>query len=283
MRNGLIVLDIDGTITSFNKPITKEVSEHLHHLADNDWFIFFITGRPLNWSLNVLKSIDFPYLLGIQNGALILEMPDKKVFSEAMLGREIITKVDSICKQHGTDFILYTTHNREDISYYRPKLFSKEMQKYFEDRQIIMKEKWIQVDSFDELDEKHYSSVKCFGKEDQVKRLAEIFENDLGLQAHPVRDPFSPEYQLVQATNPNASKGHAVEEMIERFRPPVVIVCGDDNNDRPMLEKADIKVVMGSAPKNLLQIADIICGPIEENGIIEGLDKAIALSKNISN
>ena len=59
-----------------------------------------------------------------------------------------------------------------------------------------------------------------------------------------------------------------------------VIAAGDDYNDEPMLEAADIKVVMATAPADLLSKADIIAPAASEDGIICGLEAAIAHAGN---
>jgi hydroxymethylpyrimidine pyrophosphatase-like HAD family hydrolase len=81
----------------------------------------------------------------------------------------------------------------------------------------------------------------------------------------------------VQATHPEVSKGHAVLDFKRICGPSVkVIAAGDDNNDLPMLAAADVKVVMGTAPKTVLEVADIIAPPASQEGIIAGLTQAIA-------
>jgi hydroxymethylpyrimidine pyrophosphatase-like HAD family hydrolase len=55
-----------------------------------------------------------------------------------------------------------------------------------------------------------------------------------------------------------------------------VIAAGDDYNDESMLKVADVKVVMATAPQDLLLKADVVAPAASEEGIIAGLEAAIA-------
>jgi hydroxymethylpyrimidine pyrophosphatase-like HAD family hydrolase len=83
----------------------------------------------------------------------------------------------------------------------------------------------------------------------------------------------------LQATHAGASKGEALKRYV-RFKSHrgVVIAAGDDENDKSMLEVADIKVVMGTAPQDMKEKADVIAPPASVGGLVEGLQKAIEMS-----
>ncbi len=92
-----------------------------------------------------------------------------------------------------------------------------------------------------------------------------------------INDPLGDEHAFVaQGTNPFATKGDALRSFSAQFdNPPLIIAAGDDFNDISMLEAATVKVVMATAPKELLAIADIVAPSAALDGIIEGLSKAI--------
>ena len=83
-HKGWIALDIDGTITDATHHAPKEVVDFLHSLVDCGWEIVLITGRTFSFCHFVVRELDFPFYLGIQNGADILLMP-KKSLSTAII------------------------------------------------------------------------------------------------------------------------------------------------------------------------------------------------------
>ena len=107
--------------------------------------------------------------------------------------------------------------------------------------------------------------------------LSRAIEHDLHLHAPLNRDPFNPDYYVIQATHPKATKGEVLKDFIQinQIRGPLIAAEGDDNNDLSMLKIADIKVVMANAPEELLKLADVIAPPANHDGIVQGLRQAI--------
>ncbi|MFI5344462.1 MAG: HAD hydrolase family protein, partial [Chlamydiales bacterium] len=187
-----------------------------------------------------------------------------------------IPLLDSICRKHATDFVVYSGYENDDLCYYRTSYFSPDMFDYLMQRKKFLVEKWIELSSFHHLPVQVFTSLKCFAKGQQAEFLSLEIEDILGLHSPPIQDPFDAEYSIIQATHPSASKGSVLQEVVKAasFKGPV-IAAGDDNNDVGMLEAAHIKIAMADAPPRLLAIADIIAPPASENGLIEGLSKAL--------
>ncbi|MCB1117940.1 MAG: HAD family phosphatase, partial [Chlamydiia bacterium] len=68
-KQGLIALDIDGTLTDGSRLIPDQVVNYLHGLHDSGWQIALITGRMYSFAKRAIANMNFPYYLGIQNGA----------------------------------------------------------------------------------------------------------------------------------------------------------------------------------------------------------------------
>lgn len=277
--HGLIALDIDGTTTVPGCEISLEVVNYLKELS-KDYSILFITGRSFQNSQVLLSSLPFHYYLAVQNGAIIIEMPSKQIISKKYLNRDIFQKMELICEGEPTDFVIFSGFENKDVSYYRPHHFSLEMREYVLTRAQTYKEIWKSVHSFDEMDLLEFPSIKCFGNYKSANDVATRIAEQLNLHVPVIRDPFNENYYVVQATNPEVTKGYALRSLAEiiHYEGPI-IAAGDDYNDLSMLSLADIKIVMSSAPADLLLKADIIAPPAEKQGIIAGLQLAIRNAK----
>lgn len=275
---GLIALDIDGTVVVEMNPIAQEVQEYLQSLVEQGWVLVFITGRTFHFAEHVLSCLPFPYFIAAQNGAVITQMPKKCVVSKKYLSNEILSSMDEICRESATDFVVYSGFETGDQCYYRPSHFSSDLLMYLKERSLAFKEVWLEKKSFDDFFLREFPCVKCFGIEKEAFFIAREIDSRLGLHVPVIKDPFREGYYVVLATHPKVSKGYALEDMIRLMNfQGAVIAAGDDNNDRSMLEKASIKVVMSTAPLDMQRSASIIAPPASQNGIIEGLDRAIAL------
>lgn len=274
---GMIALDIDGTITAQTHHIHPDVVQYLTSLQEEGWLLIFITGRPFQWGFDVLQYLPHPYAFAVQNGALILDMPARREIIKHYLTRETLPLMEQICQEEGTDFIVYAGFDHQDWCYYRPIHLPPSLLEYVKKRFMGLNEKWQSLPSFHSLPVSNFSSYKCFAKLEQAKRLSERFENELHFHAPINRDPFDSTYYVVQATHPYANKGTALKLYRQHLMlSGAVIAAGDDYNDLSMLQAADIRVVMNTAPRELQEIADVLAPSAAENGIIKGLSEAIA-------
>lgn len=274
---GIIALDIDGTLTSETHQVHPEVIKFLTSLAEEKWEFIFITGRPFQWGFQSLYDLPFSYALAVQNGALTLEMPTREILNKQYLTPSIFPAIESICEKEQTDFVVYLGWEYNDWCYYRPDHFDPSLLEYLNRRCTFLKEKWQPVPDFTSLPASTVASLKCFAKEEnQAIRLGRQVEAKTELHAPINRDPFDPNYFVIQMTHPEATKGHALKHFMQSFPTSVpVIAAGDDYNDLSMLKIANVKVVMNTAPDDLKVIADVVAPAASENGIIEGLKKAI--------
>jgi HAD superfamily hydrolase (TIGR01484 family) len=274
---GIIALDIDGTLTAQTYHLPTNVADYLGGLLNKGWQIVFITGRPFKWGQATLAGLNFPHYLAVQNGAIILEMPSATVLARKYLDRSIFPAMDTVCKEEGTDFIIYAGFEYDDICYYRPKRFAPALLNYLEKRTKTLSENWVAVESYDAIELTSFPSIKCFGLCDKAVILADKIEKQVGLHVPLIRDPFDEQYYVAQATHADISKGHALTDLIAlKNIQGNIIAAGDDLNDLSMLQVADCKIVMATAPEEMLRIADVGAPPAAEEGIISGLEQAIA-------
>ena len=273
---GIIALDIDGTVTAQAHELDSQVIDMLHCLSKERWGIIFITGRPFQWGETLLRSLPFPYAMAVQNGALLLEMPERKVLIRKYLTRDILSKMESLRQVYDTDFVIYSGLENDDWCYYCPHSFPPSLLSYGLQRAAFLGEKWQSLSTFSDLPLSQFTSIKFFAKDQRAFLLSQKIESELGLHAPPNRDPFNPDYFVIQATHAEANKGDILKEFIHMMRiSGPIIAAGDDYNDYSMLKLADMKIVMATAPPDLLALADIIAPPATQQGIIQGLRDAM--------
>lgn len=273
---GIIALDIDGTVTANAHSLDPIVIDALTRLAEEGWWFIFLTGRPFQWGFRTLEPLPFPYALAVQNGALLLEMPSKKILNRKYLAKAILPMLEVISQEQETDFVVYSGLENDDWCYYRPTHFPSSLLSYVMQRTAYLGEKWQSLQTFSYLPVPLFPSIKFFAKEEQALILSQSIEKNLELHAPPNRDPFNPDYFVIQATHATATKGEMLREFIRLIGVSgPIIAAGDDYNDRSMLQVAHVKIVMANAPADLLHLADIIAPPADQLGIIHGLAEAV--------
>lgn len=268
-----IFLDIDGTISSSLHSVEPEVASYLNALSVSGFQLIFVTGRSYLWAKKSLSFLHGPYLLSWQNGALILEMPEEKVLSQKYIGKKTLSLLDPIAKASLQDYVVYTGRENNSLCYYRKGIFSEDQEKILLERAERVGEEWISVDSFEDLPVDSFPAVKFFGGQNQLRSIADQASHVVHLHIPVIADPVVKGSFVAQGTMTN--KGDVVDAVVEIKGKRPVIAAGDDMNDLEMLKKADIKVAIETAPKDLLSISDIVCPAADKSGIITGLTQAI--------
>ena len=273
--HGLIALDIDGTITAVRDHLPIDIKLYLEELATSGWQLLFVTGRTFSWSYHLLSGLNVPYLLAVQNGALIVSMPEKRIVYKEYLPASCLTALLQIVVQEKSGMVVYAGFEYQERVLYCPHLFSSEQLEYLAKRAHALHETWEKLDDFSELLLQDFASIRLFEKHEKALLFSGRIEEELLLHAPIMTDSFDPSYRVVQITAGAVSKGFALKEAKKILNiKGTVIACGDDYNDIPMLKEADIRVVMANAPSEVLALADVIAPPAKELGIIVGLKKA---------
>ena len=74
-------------------------------------------------------------------------------------------------------------------------------------------------------------------------------------------DVYNPGLGLIEVFAPNVSKALAIKKLKEELGMDKVVVFGDNLNDLPMFEIADVAVAVSNAAPETLSSADVIIGP----------------------
>jgi hydroxymethylpyrimidine pyrophosphatase-like HAD family hydrolase len=278
---GWIALDIDGTITDKSHHAPKPVIEFLHSLEEKGWELVFITGRTFSFGYSVVKEFNFHYYLAIQNGADILYMPHKDLVARHYLDAQVIPILEQAYRGEKEDFLVYAGVEQGDFCYYRPERFSEKFRHHLKKIMSLSPEPWKPVHEFDFKEGLSFPLAKCLGTKESMMRVNRILQKVPTLSATMIHDPLAEDIYLILVTAKQATKGNALQVVKNILREGgPVIAAGDDLNDISMLEHADVKIVMATAPLEMHKMATILAQPGEEQGIIEALKQATALVHN---
>ncbi|NGX39078.1 MAG: putative phosphatase [Chlamydiae bacterium] len=275
---GILALDIDGTLTHRLDWIDPKVVEALTRYAKEGWTIAFITGRAFSFvEKKILGFFPFPYLLGVQNGADILSMPEKKLLNRSYFSGDIVPQIDRAYEGHPGDFIIYSGLDLGDFCYFRPERFSKQELDYLKVLEELGGGPWKSSDFFFDSTQL-FPQIKCFGKRAMIRSLFEELVLNEQIEICMLRDPIDPSLYLNLITSPKANKGAAIQFLRRACNADIVIAAGDDGNDLKMLREADVSIAIETAPEEVKESADLIAKRPRELGILPALEEAIRLA-----
>lgn len=272
---GCICLDIDGTITADPLHLPVKVLEFFRKLYADGWVFVFATGRSFSFAEKALKEIDFPFYFALQNGADILQMPEKKQIFQSYISCDFIEKLESLYEGVEEDFIIYSGWKSGDFCYYRPGKFSKKIQDHMEIIRHFSKEPWHETKDYVFTQNEKFPLIKTLGSKQAMYDLDKALKSVPEVESTFIKDPITEGVYDNLITARGVTKGHVIRKMRTLFPDNTLfIAAGDDFNDVSMLQEVDISIVMETAPFEILALADIIAKPAAEMGIINALEEA---------
>jgi HAD superfamily hydrolase (TIGR01484 family) len=232
----LLVLDIDGTIVRDNV-VSSLVESAIKNVSVD---VSLCTGRSIKDTLNLSDRLSLSGLHVAENGSKIINSQGDHLYDQA-LDPELSLKVLDII---------------QDIGFGKTYICSGG-----EDRLGEIKD--------------HYSisriSVLGLNRAEANQLLAGL-DIMKGIRAHsyPSSDQLG-----VDVQNQDTDKGTALRELrcILGLKKEKVLGVGDGYNDISMFSEIGYKVAMGNAVRELKEIADYVCPPLESDGVAYVINK----------
>ena len=270
MAQGIIALDIDGTLVQRHRPLSLPITDFLASLHQDGWQILFATGRTIRWSLEHLFTLPFPFFLAPYNGACLCSFPDGTMLASAFMTRSDVLRLESLSEKLGS--VVYEAGGEERIWYTKPS-FPLSVLTHIQNRQKRQKEQWTAIGSLAELPEVDLASVRFFASPDEAKRVSSL-AGGMAFRAPTMKDSFDAAVWIVQVTALLASKGQALRSLRAVFPKVPEIAAGDDMNDLDLIAEADIGIAMASAPDELKRLS-LVVAPPGERALISALRTAV--------
>lgn len=264
--------DIDNTLTDERHIIPDRVIEELRRRQESGWQLFFLTGRAFSFAIQSTQAFQIPYLLGVQNGAEVLEMPERKVISRHFLLKEILHDLEEAFCGHSVGFIIYSGLDEGDFCYYEPKKFSNDMLAYFEKLQALSSIAWKPIHSTKEIVASGFPLIKGFGSRKELQKIRDKLLALKAVQASVITDSVDANKAILLITAQGVDKGSILRKIVQEkgWRAPI-IAAGDDENDVSLLQQGDIAICVNGGSEELKSIADYVTPPSRQLGILQAL------------
>jgi Cof subfamily protein (haloacid dehalogenase superfamily) len=259
----LVVSDVDGTMVTGEKLLTRATIEAAHRLHEAGIALALVSSRPPRGMAFLTMDLGLTGPLGGFNGATILA-PDGAVIEELLVPEQAARASVAMFEQRGIHPWLFADN----------QWFIKDLEGDYvsRERRTVRFEPTV-VDDFEPFvgrcgkvvgASKHFALLETCETELQV---------ELGQSANAHR---SQRYYL-DVTNPHADKGTAVQAFAKWFGVDVADICvlGDQHNDVPMFRVAGHSIAMGNAPPDVAAEAKLHTTSNEEDGWAAAIDRFV--------
>ena len=261
----LLVLDIDGTLANSNKRITQSTKDTIIRMMTKGHYCMLASGRPthgMEWAAKELEFSRFGGYLLSYNGARIIKYDSMETVFEDRVPKELLPELLKFAVAHKCGIISYdgnTIISGNGIDQYI------ELESRIND--LPIKQVTNFADYFDE------DVIKCLFCVDP--RKAEALATELRHVVGDRADVFRSEPFYIEVMPKGVDKATSISMMLSSIcvTQENVVACGDGFNDISMIKFAGIGVAMGNAQQAVKDVADIITGTNDEDGLIPIIER----------
>lgn len=267
MNEKILVLDIDGTLTTSTKEISTETKRGIKMIQERGHIVMLASGRPSPGMMRYAKELELAkyggYLLSY-NGARIIDCPSDEIIYQRTLPRRVIPDLYYFAKEHDCGLITYLGET---------VISGTRMDEYIELEARINGLPIKEVDDF--ISFVNFDVNKCLmtahGEDaaQYVPMLQEQFADSLCI--------YRSEPYFIEIMPKNVDKATSLNYMLNTMglNKENAICCGDGYNDITMISYAGIGVAMANAREEVKAAADYITKSNDEDGLVDVIHKFI--------
>lgn len=252
-QNSLIVFDLDGTLLTDDKQITKETEDILFQLSSQVEGFVIATGRNYSSAKTLLKHLNIPFLWFCNNGAFIYdELRTKKVTQLFLGNQEVDFVLEKImqCQMHP---ILHCgkQNSLDTYMYAMDNIHNREYCQQYQMHHEVFPFHWGQSCGF-------VYTVCIIDTKEKILSVFDGLKREIPdtIILHLLRMK-NPDLLMIEFT-PEVDKYHSLSFFLktEWQTEHELIAFGDDNNDRELLIHANLGIAMKNSTIEIKAIAN---------------------------
>lgn len=270
----MLAFDVDGTITASNNEITPRLRAIFDQLEKKGLKLVLATGRPYEDLYPLKRKNDFFPATVLLNGAMVRDEKDNKIFAHYM-SSDLVEAVCKILQQFDVPFVCFTED--KNVVYQSSKqTYGQVLGIYFPDSELEMHGLIDSLVSVEETDFNYEETLKIealFEDISLVDQVREALKDVTGI------DVVSSMNFNLEITPDYINKANALQEYVkyEDINEDEVMVFGDSENDRSMLEAFKHSVLVKNPNNDFKVNTKYIACPCQEDGVAEFLENYFEL------
>jgi len=263
----LYISDLDGTLLDRNGQLSEYSADALNRLVADGCNFSVATARGTLSTNVVMTGVDLNIPIALFNGVMLYDMRQNKYLEVNYLKPKAVGEIIGALRANGVSGIMYEIKD-EILNAYYELADSESLQKFMDERTVRYKQKFTHVSSFSHVVPEKIVYLTLF---DTKERLRPVYDTlcgsgRIGMTMYP--DNYSGLWYL-EFYSVEASKRAPLLRLREMFGYERIVCFGDNLNDLPMFEAADVKIAVANAHEDVKAAADFTCDTNENNGVVK--------------
>lgn len=261
----MLVLDIDGTLTTSEKIISPATLEALLRLQTRGVYVVLASGRPTAGILPFARQLQMEafgnYVLSF-NGARILNLKTNEVIYDKTLPPGVIPQLYEEALASHTGLVSYEGDGA---------IAATPIDSYMEYEARINRIPIRQVPDFPSYITFPVNKCLMTGEPEHLVAVEKRLKN----RFHGLLNIYRSEPYFLEIMPQNIDKAASLQRLLNALglTQEQMVCCGDGFNDISMIEYAGLGVAMANAQEPVRQSADFITGSNNEDGIVAVIEQ----------
>jgi len=266
----LCVSDLDGTLLNASAELDEYTLNAVNRYTSNGGIFTVATARTSETVRHIMSGakLNAPQIL--MNGVFAYDGESKKFVMSRIIDRETVRELISIVNRFSLSGFMYIARDGFVDTYYT-RLDTHRSREFKEERERKYNKSFTYTADFNslELDRAVYFSV-CERRE-LLDEAAYELKKLPGLNVVYHSDVYDTGLWYLDICAASASKRSALDYLRAAYGYDRIIAFGDNYNDLPLFEGADVKIAVGNAVDELKKAADLVIGSNTSHGVADWL------------
>lgn len=253
MKYKALMLDVDGTLIPYDYDAlpSQKVIQAIKKATDMGIIVCLVTGRAYESTVHILNKLGLTKGIVVTNaGGAVFDIESRKPLYLAPMEESDVEFAINLLQEHNIEF------------YVKNGMYDGASRGAFKDS--------------DPQDDVYMIFVNEDYTDEKIDMLNKLFSSRTHLSVHKTKHK-NPKTAGVNLSHVNATKLHGAEIIMKHFnlKKEEIIGVGDAYNDFPLLMASGLKVAMGNAIPELIEIADYVAPSVTEDGVVDVIEKFI--------
>jgi len=284
----LIAVDLDGTLLNSYGAVTENTKNVIKKVEEQGANVIIASGRPIDSIMTIANEIGSDKYFIAGNGAIVYDMKKKEIIYEKCLPKQKVLDIIKICEENSIGYNVYTekeiltTSLKYNVLYYHKENLKKPEDKKTKISIINNMYEYIENDENSRFLKITVCDENKFVFNSIIRKLKEIRDIEVLEVSHMAKkmirqgtEEFSVEYFYTEISRANVDKWNAIEFLAEKMgiNQDEIMAIGDNINDKEMIEKAGLGVVMAQSTPVVVNVANEVTASNNDEGVAKILQK----------
>lgn len=286
----LVAIDLDGTLLNSYGVVSEKNKKAIQKAIQKNIEIVIASGRPISSAKTFAIETGANNYAICGNGSVLYDVKNDIVLYSKFIEKQKTLQIIKICEENSIFYNIYTENLTIAKSLnYNILYYNNENRKKPDDKKTNIK---IIDNIYDYV--KNSEDIEILKiticDEDNIifsgiiKKLREIKDIDVLDVQHMAKKLITSgteekqiEYHYTEITSKDVNKWNTLEVLAKmlKIEPNEIVTIGDNINDKIMIEKAGLGIIMENSAPYMKEFADVIVSSNNEDGVAEALEKYV--------